>query len=56
MVKNPHANAGDMGLLPGLGRFPGEGNGNSLPYSCLEDPHGREAWGATVRRVAKRQT
>ena len=56
VVKNPHANAGDMGLIPGLEGFLGEGNGNSVPYSCLENPHGREAWGATVHRVAKRQT
>ena len=35
MVKNPPANARDMGSIPGLGGFPGEGNGNSLQYSCL---------------------
>ena len=43
MVKNLLANAGDvgdMGSIPGLGRSPGEGNGNSLQYSCLENPHG----------------
>ena len=40
-VKNPPANAGDkrdVGLIPGLGRFPGEGHGNPLQYSCLENP------------------
>ena len=35
---NPPVNAGDMGLIPGLGRFPGEGNGIPLQYSCLENP------------------
>ena len=35
MIKNPSANAGDAGLIPGLGRSPGEGNGNPLKYSCL---------------------
>ena len=38
MVKNPPAKAGDTGSIPGLGRSPGEGNGNSLHYSCLENP------------------
>ena len=37
-------NAGDLGLIPGLGRFPGEGNGNPLQYSCLENPLDRGAW------------
>ena len=41
MVKNPPANAGDPGLIPGLGRSPGGGHGNPLQYSCLEDPHGQ---------------
>ena len=53
MVKNPPANAGDLGLIPDLGRSPGEGNGTPLQYSCLEDPMGRGAWWATVHRVAK---
>ena len=39
MVKNPLANAGDTGSIPGSGRSPGEGNGNPLQYSCLEIPH-----------------
>ena len=38
MVKNPPANAGDVGLISGLGRSPGEGNSNLLSYSCLENP------------------
>ena len=47
MVKNPSANVGDIsdaGLIPGLGRFPGEGNGNPLQYSCLENAMDRGAW------------
>ena len=47
VVKNPPANAGnarDSGLTPGSGRSPGEGNGNPLRYSCLENPMDREAW------------
>ena len=48
--------AGDLGSIPGLGRFPGEGNGNSLQYSCLENSVDRGAWWATVHRVAKSQT
>ena len=46
MVKNPHVNTGDardIGLIPGLGRSSGEGNGNSLQYSCLENPHGQRS-------------
>ena len=49
-------NAGDPGSIPGLGRSPGEGNGNPLQYSCLENPMGRGAWGATVHGVAKSWT
>ena len=37
-------NAGDLGSIPGLGRFPGEGNGNPLQYYCLENPMDRGAW------------
>ena len=44
------------GLLPGLGRSPGEGNGNPLLYSCLENPMGKGAWWATVHGVTKSQT
>ena len=45
-------NAGDPGLIPGMGRSPGEGNGNPLQYSCLENPMDRGAWWATVHGVA----
>ena len=53
MVKNPLASAGDTGLIPWLGRSPGEGNGNLLQYSCLENSVDREAWQATVSGVTK---
>ena len=59
MVKNLPANAGnvrDAGLISGLGRSPGERNGTSLQYSGLENPMGRGAWQATVRRVPKSWT
>ena len=46
-------NVGDLGSIPGLGRSPGEGNGNPLQYSCLENPMDRGAWWATVRGVTK---
>ena len=49
-------NAGDLGSIPGSGRSPGEGNGNSLQYSCLESSKNRGAWYAIVRAVAKSQT
>ena len=51
MVKNLLANAGDAGLIPGLGRSPGEGNGNPLQYSCQENPMNRGAWWAIVHGV-----
>ena len=53
MVKNPLANEGDAGLIPGLGRSTGEGNGNSLQYSCLGNPMDREAWCSMVYGVPK---
>ena len=56
MVRNPSANAGDVGdvgSLPGSGRSPGGGHGNPLQYSCLENPKGKVAWLATVYRVEK---
>ena len=53
MVKNPPANAGDTGSVPRLGRYPGEGNGNLLQYSCLGNPMNRRAWWAIVHGVAK---
>ena len=49
-------NAGDWGSIPGSGRSPGEGNGNPLQYSCLENPMDGGAWWATVHGVAKSQT
>ena len=52
-AKNLPASAGDAGLLPGLGRFPGERNGNSLQYSCLQNPMDRGTWCATIHGVAK---
>ena len=48
VVKNPPANAGDAGSIPGSGRSPGVGNGNPLQYSCLGNPMDRGAWWATV--------
>ena len=61
MVKNLPANAiagdvRDMPLIPGLGRFSQEGNGNPLQYSCLENPMDRGAWKATVHGVTKSWT
>ena len=53
MVKNPPANAGDLGLIPGSGRSPGEGNGNPFQYSCLGNPMDRGAWRAMVHGVSK---
>ena len=48
VVKNPPTNEGDAGFIPGSGRYPGEGNGNPLQYSCLGNPLDGEAWWATV--------
>ena len=59
VVRNPPANAGDArdaGLIPGLGRCLGEGHGNPLQYSCLENHLDRGAWWAIVLRVAKSGT
>ena len=56
VVKNLSANAGDTRLIPVWGRSPGEGNGNPLPYSCLENPMDRGGWWATVHGVAKSGT
>ena len=56
VVKNLYAHAGvvrDMGLIPGLERSPGEGNGNALQYSCLKNSMDRGAWQAIVHGVAK---
>ena len=49
-------NAGDPCMIPGSGRYPGEGNGNPLQYSCLENPMDRGAWWTTVHVVAKSWT
>ena len=59
IVKNPPASAGDTrdkGSIPGSERSPGEGHGNPLQYSCLENPMDRGAWRATVHRGAKSRT
>ena len=53
-VKNPPASAGDRGSTPRSGRSPGEGKGNPLQYSCLENPMHRGAWQATVHGVTKK--
>ena len=51
--KKSACNAGDLGLIPGSGRSPGEGNGNPLQYSCLENPMDKGTWQATVYEVTK---
>ena len=59
VVKNLPANVGDardVGLIPELGRSPGEGNSNPLEYSCLENPVDRGTWRATVHEVTKSRT
>ena len=59
MVRDGPADAGDIrdvGSIPGSGRFLGGGNGNTLQYSCLENPMDRGAWWATVHGVAKSRT
>ena len=59
MVKNLPANSGDsgdIGSIPGSGRSPGEGNGNPLQHSYLENPMDREAWWVIAHRVTKSQT
>ena len=53
VVKNLPANSGDMGLIPGLGRSPGGGNGNPHQHFCLENPMDRGAWQARIHGVAK---
>ena len=57
--KEPPVSAGnirDTGSIPGLGRSPGEGDGNTLQYSCLEDPMDRGAWQATIHSVTELDT
>ena len=51
--KESVCNTGDLGSIPGLRRSPGEGHGNPLQYSCLENPMDRGAWGIIVYRVAE---
>ena len=54
--KESACNLGDQGSIPGWGRFPGEGNGNLLQYSCLENFTDRGTWQATIHGAAKNQT
>ena len=56
VVKNPPANAGDAGLIPGLGKSPGGGSGNSLQYTCLGNPMDRGGWWTRVHGVTKSWT
>ena len=56
VVKSPPANAGDMSSIPGSGSSPGEGNGNPLQYSYLENPMDGVAWQASVHGVEKNWT
>ena len=56
MVKKSACNARDPGSTPGLGRYPGEGNGYPLQYSCLENSTDKRAWWATVHGVAESDT
>ena len=53
MAKNPPANAGDTGSVPGWGRSPGEGNVSLLQYSCLENPMNKEAWKTAIHGVTR---
>ena len=56
MVKNPSANAGVVGSIPGSGGYPGQGNGKPLQYSCLGNLMDRGAWWAAVHGVSESQT
>ena len=56
VVKNLPANAGDLDLIPGLGRSPGEENGKSLQYSCLENPMDRGAWWTTYSPWGRKES
>jgi len=55
-MRESACNEGELGLIPGLGRSPGEGSGNPLQYSCLENPMYRGAWWTTVHGVAELHT
>ena len=54
--KESACNVGDLGLIPGWGRYPGEGTGNPLQYSCLENPRDRGAWWVAVYGVTQNRT
>ena len=54
--KESACNAGDQGSIPGLGRYPGKGNGNPLQYSCLNNPMDRGAWRARTLEATKSRT
>ena len=54
MVKNPSANAGDAGSIPGLGRSPKEENGNPVQHSCLGNPMDRGAWWAPIHGITNK--
>ena len=56
MVKESACNAGDTVSIPGLGRSPGEGNGNAIQFSCLENPMDRGGWQSIVHGIAKSWT
>ena len=56
VVKNLPASAGDTRLIPGLGRFPGGGNGNPLHYSCLENPMDKRAWQAICSPLGHKES
>ena len=56
VIKNPPANAGDSGSIPGSGRSTEEGNGHALQYSCFGNPMARGDWRALVHRIVKSQT
>ena len=56
VIRKLPANAGDMGMIPGSGRSPGERHGNSLQYSCLGNPMDRGVWWVTVHGVVKSRT
>ena len=55
-LKASACNAGDLGSIPGSGRSPGDGNGNPLEYSCLENSVDRGAWRTAIHGVVKNQT
>ena len=56
LVKKSTHDAGELGTIPGLGRFPGGGYGNPLQYSCLENPYGQNDWWNRALGISKSQT